>query len=668
MPSYVDPTEIATVHYVSPDEVVAIQPPSGASDSLIPSSWEDEYNRLTSASNWGKLGAGALRGVTSLADILSMVSPAHLGSTAPSVSQDVADVIGTDRLNYGKGTPLGAVGEMIAANAIGPGGVASKAISLPLSSLGAGIGRREGGALGELVGALSPVPIELGKALLSKLSTIAEPQTVEALSLAERKGLLAPGTTESARSITPAMADRITAMNAHAQALPTYVAGELGAHGADNQFEKVLANQFDQGAQRVIDSKLFNTPADLPQLSEAITGRLGDINEARTATVGRLEDALNAIPQETLERSAVWKDTPNVVVSSTPDSRSLVEIAAQNPKPNVTKRVPVWKGGIPEEWQFTNTGETWNRLPISERYALEGGAPKKVEQLVPSAGGTTKLAGNKPGIIDAKSPEIVEAMSDLKGRIKDLRTAPFTEPITEGLQNTMDTMRDKLAKGVTPSEAVTMMQSLNEARRTLAKEFDTVMVAKKLGGNTPSVGSFEGSLEAIAKIQRAISKALESSVSSISEKAGITDIPADYFTELNKEYGALKATEDLVDKFGTDVKKGIATKAPTRIVQNPGSGVADLPQLPTPRKYLGGLLARALFGAETPYDKAFRQMQYIDAMSPNALKNIQSLISLNAAPAEIPTMAEQRLERLGRLLGSTATAPNAVAVYDYNRK
>lgn len=171
MPDYVDPSEIVSVHYADPSEIVSIQAPSsGEQTSPVE---HTPGSALRNPDNWRDLASSGLRGLGNTADFLQAVAgyanPFTVGEQAIGLKQKpsaglerLAQAISGDPnvMKYGEETPLGAVGEMIP-SVLQPGvAPARAALSGGAAMLGAGVGRKLGGAPGELIGSLAPTAIE----------------------------------------------------------------------------------------------------------------------------------------------------------------------------------------------------------------------------------------------------------------------------------------------------------------------------------------------------------------------------------------------------------------------------------------------------------------------------------------------------------------------------
>jgi hypothetical protein len=276
-----------------------------------------------------------------------------------------------------------------------------------------------------------------------------------------------------------------------------------------------------------------------------------------------------------------------------------------------------------------------------------------------NAGG--KAAEDMIGVVSSKTPEIQKAVSEIEGRVAKLSQNELSQPIAESLKNTTaGILRDinsgrinKTGEPIGPSRVIEMQQNLNEVRRNLLKEFDSLTIAKKIDGNTPgNLGSIEASIEAVSKLQKALSNSLESSVETLAKRTG-TAIPKDIFTKLNERYGALSSLKDVSEKFLRGTAKGRAVRDPTRIVQNSGTEQV-LPSVFSQKQVAGSLLNQAIKKAgDAPTDAVSRAAR-IENRDSYALKNIQDLISLHASPAEmIPNQSAslgQRAQELGAVL------------------
>lgn len=175
-----------------------------------------------------------------------------------------------------------------------------------------------------------------------------------------------------------------------------------------------------------------------------------------------------------------------------------------------------------------------------------------------------KLAGSNVRI-GYKTPEVANALTDLNKRVSKLNLSGFADDIAEGIKTSVAQVKNDLMKrgGLKPSEAVDYMQTLNEVRRNLLREFDTANIAKSMEGNSKNLGNLEASIEAISKLQKSVANALDDVAGKLSP-----DLPPNYFAKLNEEHGALRALEDIGEKFQRGTFKGDAVRDPERIVQN----------------------------------------------------------------------------------------------------
>lgn len=254
--------------------------------------------------------------------------------------------------------------------------------------------------------------------------------------------------------------------------------------------------------------------------------------------------------------------------------------------------------------------------------------------VAPSVEGGFKNPG--VGVINSQTPEIADAAQALTTRIAKLDKSTLTQPIKEGLSSTLDIIKNDINRGggLKPSDAIDVMQNLNEARRSLAREFDTRTIAARADGNTPNLGSLEASIEAVSKLQKGISNALEGSVENLSNANGL-NIPKDYFTKLNDEYGALKSVEDLGDRFTRGTRKGLSVKDPTRVVQNTSTDSPGNVFLKPGASVLGTIKDTLSKALDAP-NATLKYATSVDNRNAQAIQNIQGLLSLNKTPMSAP--------------------------------
>lgn len=284
-------------------------------------------------------------------------------------------------------------------------------------------------------------------------------------------------------------------------------------------------------------------------------------------------------------------------------------------------------------------------------------AAKYLEAAASSLNKGKNRTADMVGVITSDTPEIRQAADALRKRIDKLSLNELSKPIADSIENTQNSILNDLrptsTKPITPSRAVDMQQNLNEVRRNLLREFDTLNIAKKIDGNTPgNLSSLEASIEAVSKLQNALSNALESATKQVADKTGL-DIAPDMFSKLNDQYGAFRALEDMSDKFLRGTAKGRAVRDPTRIVQN-ASTEQVLPSAFTPRKFLEhGALKKLAQYLDLP-NEALRRAQNVESRDTDAISNIQDLIALNRSPVNLTPRepgASDMISNLANILG-----------------
>ena len=291
----------------------------------------------------------------------------------------------------------------------------------------------------------------------------------------------------------------------------------------------------------------------------------------------------------------------------------------------------------------------------------------------------TKVAEDMIGVVSPKTPEIQNAVLDIQSRISKLNQNELSQPIAESLKTTTSSILRDISSGrinktgepIGPSRVIEMQQNLNEVRRNLLREFDSLVVAKKIDGNTPgNPGAIEASIEAVSKLQKALSNSLESSVETLAKRTG-AEIPKDIFTKLNERYGALSSLKDVSDKFLRGTAKGRAVRDPTRIVQNAGTEQV-IPSVFSQRQAAQSLFAEAVKKASDAPTDAVTRAARVENRDANALKNIKDLISLNKSAAEVISNESasfgQRAQELGGFLmpkdGKALSVPGWASMFD----
>jgi hypothetical protein len=254
--------------------------------------------------------------------------------------------------------------------------------------------------------------------------------------------------------------------------------------------------------------------------------------------------------------------------------------------------------------------------------------------------------------------DLAEPIRELNKRIGELENTKLAAPISDGIKKTMRSILSDLSPPsdgktealMSPSRILNMTKNLNEIRRSLMKEFDSSNVARVVDKNSPSYASYQGSIEAISKLQSGLSRALEKQVDELSQAGGVS-VPREIFTEINSEYGALKALQSMSDKFMRGTAKGRATRDPTRIVQNAG-GESVLPNAFTPR---GALQSGAAFVGNRLLDRpnaALQRASAVESRSRNAMANIQDYIQMSQNPPQFAPYGGGRLSAIESALSS----------------
>ncbi len=249
--------------------------------------------------------------------------------------------------------------------------------------------------------------------------------------------------------------------------------------------------------------------------------------------------------------------------------------------------------------------------------------------------------GSKP--IDFS--DLGESIGQLNTRIEQLRKTTGTTGIAQGITEEMNNIiRDVQslsthgfpAQPKTVSDAVDIIQNLNEQRRLL-KEFNNTNIANKTKGDTLS---YEGSLEAIQVMQDGLSKAIDNAVG------------APIFSNLNTRQSAFYSLEDQADKLSRGIQTGRVTKPGGRMVQNAMQAQAGpsgmLADAATGNKAGALKKFQELFTGPQPSQGMQRALQ-VEDMGQNAMSNIRDLTSLNANPARLQTSTATGLAHVPEL-------------------
>lgn len=281
------------------------------------------------------------------------------------------------------------------------------------------------------------------------------------------------------------------------------------------------------------------------------------------------------------------------------------------------------------------------------------------------------------GVVSTKSPEVQDALKELNLRMTKLNFNELSAPIANGIKSTTESIvRDitpVLKDGVKevpllgPGRVVTMLQNLNEVRRNLLKEFDTATIAAQITGNTPqNLGAMKASIEAVSKMQNALSNSLEGAVADLLRVSDSSVSPG-LFSKLNKEYGALKALQDMGDKFTRATAEGRAVRDPTSIVQNTGADQV-ISSVFSPKKAAEGAAANILRSFKDDPTDILMRATSVENRSSNALKNIRDLISLSDRPAPLYRVPQKDLspaiQRLFGAAGQGGSRASTKAVVD----
>ncbi len=255
--------------------------------------------------------------------------------------------------------------------------------------------------------------------------------------------------------------------------------------------------------------------------------------------------------------------------------------------------------------------------------------------------------------------DLAGPIKELQKRVGELENTKLAQPISSGIKSTMRSILSDLAPPsdgktealMSPKRILNMTKNLNEVRANLMKEFDSSNVARVVDKNSPTYAAYQGSIEAISKLQQGLYRALENKVDELSRVSG-QNIPRDIFTEINSEYGALRALESMSDKFLRGISKGRAMRDPTRIVQNAGSEQI-LPNAFTPRSAIThGLssLGNRIF--DRPND-ALRRAGAVERMSGNAMSNIHDYIQMSqSGPIQWQPYQGGKLDAIAAALGA----------------
>jgi hypothetical protein len=301
---------------------------------------------------------------------------------------------------------------------------------------------------------------------------------------------------------------------------------------------------------------------------------------------------------------------------------------------------------------------------LQEINTLRDQGAKILDQQVLNFNQPTTPINQMVGVMSAQTPEIATAVKELTERMERLNYNELSQPIADGIKTTTESILRDIKptpgpNGTTPilgpGRAIQMMQNLNEVRRNLLREFDTATISARISGNTPSnLSSISASIEAISKLQRALSNGLESSVADLSRVSGINLDPT-LFSKLNDEYGALKSLEDMGDKFTRGTAKGRAVRDPTRIVQNAGQEQV-IPSVFSPHKAAAGYVENLASKMQDLPNDAVKRAFAVENRNAFALKNIHDLIDLNKNPLNLlptkATSAGAKIQTFGDVLST----------------
>lgn len=550
---------------------------------------DDSYSgRLSNPENWRDLASGGLRGFAAIAELPDMLLTGHSGRVSGAIGQLVQAITG-DPQAMEYGKETG-VGAVGSMLPLAPTALASvpAAIGYAATSAGAGIGREIGNKAG--VGGLGEFIGALSPTAFGLVKALTTKGVPSMLGLNKIDPEIL-STPEVQRSLQ--LAERMGP-------------GEYG------YLNKPAAKITNAGQGTVDAIELVNQRAKM--LPENIAAQLG-ADAGDTAVEKALSEQFNkAVPQ--LIKKGVFDNVEDV-------------------------------GGLAQKTQDRLAEINKERMAL-----LEDFEPKARQQM--RVNRAARLDENDAmGVVSVKSPEIQSAIEELNGRVKKLSQTELAGGKAEAIQKTAQSIiGDLKRKPVTPRVAVEMQQNLNEVRRDLLREFDSLNIAKKIDGNTPgNLGSLEASIEAVSTLQRAISKALDTAVKPLGGKGK-------QFADLNSEYGALKSLEDMTDKFLRGTAKGRATRDPTRIVQNSGAE-SLLPSAFSPQREAQQWAVSKLWKALTdnPGD-SLKRAQAIESRDADAVKNIQDLLYLNKSPVNLPQGGyDPTTEALVRaLLGGAAPA------------
>lgn len=238
--------------------------------------------------------------------------------------------------------------------------------------------------------------------------------------------------------------------------------------------------------------------------------------------------------------------------------------------------------------------------------------------------------------------EIADRVTQLNksGRMRGKASAMVRE--VRILQNDFRRLRQK--GGASIRDALEMVENLNEFRRIYAKEFTSSNVAKKIDKNAPSYGTYEGSLEAVAKLQDGLYDAIEASLRRL--KTAGADVDPAAIRRSSETISAFRNLGGLEQKFRQAYRRGIAFRDPSAAIQNPGGklplNVFTAPIGPgSARANVGGVMNTLREMMPDVRSEVAERSAAVDQASPRAMQNIQNLMYLSKnLPAQSPPDSE----------------------------
>lgn len=271
--------------------------------------------------------------------------------------------------------------------------------------------------------------------------------------------------------------------------------------------------------------------------------------------------------------------------------------------------------------------QIWQAPDVPAAVALAGAEKEALMQQKYALAAQFDAKGIKIGPDDLKLPvnilpksgpvfESINPLDNTETFIQRLRLDANTQPYADKLVEIFGLYKQNVTRlgGMTPSQAIGMMEDINLIRRSLLQEFNSKNVVQIINGEARPASS-EFAIQGLATVQDAIRQALK-------EKTG-----SEAFDAINRQYAGLSAFEDLGDFFMRGTERGLTVPDPRKLIQG-GAAPPEMNALAAAPGAVGfgARLARPFMGSGAiAWDKA------VLAREPGAMSQIRLLQQMNSA-------------------------------------